>query len=304
MGELRAALADADGFARAVDAAGAFLFDTPSSSPSKTSTYSRDKEGTQTGTQTGTPVVDVAFLDAVRGPPPRRTKSSASRPDAYRRLLADGPVGSVSGSSPATTGGRSPGVAMRTSGPTGYSLPGTPRNDDRNESIENRDGVGRGSASANANADDSASATTLTLDASSNFVDAFRMGLGDSEPALKEKVAACACALFRLRDESEPLLGVYGCCKGENPLESGEMFVFARHVCFRRTKTALFDPAESVAPTKFAVPAAAVVDAAPNPSLYPFGAVLLSIDGVGDPWLFSFFTERASAIETLSLIHI
>ena len=90
MGELRAALADADGFARAVDAAGAFLFDTPSSSPSKTPAYSRDAEGAQTGTQTGTPVVDVAFLDAVRGPPPRRTKSSASRPDAYRRLLAIG----------------------------------------------------------------------------------------------------------------------------------------------------------------------------------------------------------------------
>ena len=46
--------------------------------------------------------------------------------------------------------------------------------------------------------------------------------------------------------------------------------------------------------------AAAVVDAAPNPSVYPFGAVLLSIDGVGDPWLFSFFTERASAIETIN----
>ena len=147
MGELRAALADADGFARAVDAAGAFLFDTPSSSPSKTSTYSRDGVlGTQTGAQTGTgrhpgghpgtPVVDVAFLDAVRGPPPRRTKSSASRPDAYRRLLADGPVGSVSGSSPATTGGRSPGVAMRTSGPTGYSLPGTPRNDERKDTTK------------------------------------------------------------------------------------------------------------------------------------------------------------------------
>ena len=55
-------------------------------------------------------------------------------------------------------------------------------------------------------------------------------------------------------------------------MESGEMFVFARHVCFRRTKTALFDPAESAKPTKFAVPAAAVVDAAPNPSVYPFGA--------------------------------
>ena len=83
-------------------------------------------------------------------------------------------------------------------------------------------------------------------------------------------------------------------------MESGEMFVFARHVCFRRTKTALFDPAESQTPTKFAVPAAAVVDATPNPSVYPFGAILLSIDGVGDPWLFSFFTERSSAIETIN----
>ena len=98
MGELRAALVETQGFASAVDAAGAFLFDTPSSSPSKTSTYSRDGVlGTQTGTgrhpggHPGTPVVDVAFLDAVRGPPPRRThRSSTSRPETYRALsLAD-----------------------------------------------------------------------------------------------------------------------------------------------------------------------------------------------------------------------
>ena len=84
-------------------------------------------------------------------------------------------------------------------------------------------------------------------------------------------------------------------------MESGEMFVFERHVCFRRTQTALFDPAKSGGkPTKFAVPAFAVVDAAPNPSVYPFGGVLLAIDGVGDPWLFSFFTERNKAIETIN----
>ena len=317
MGELRAALVETQGFASAVDAAGAFLFDTPSSSPSKTSTYSRDAQGVQTGAQTvgtgrhpgghpGTPVVDVAFLDAVRGPPPRRThRSSTSRPETYRRLSLADMAGSGSCASSASAR-RSPGVAMRSSGPTGYSLPGTPRKDESDESIENGDCTnGRGSTNANANnadANNSASANALTLDASASYVDAFkRAALGrDSEPALKEKVAACARSLFRLRDSSEPLLGVYGCCKGENPLESGEMFVFARHVCFRRTKTALFDPAESQTPTKFAVPAAAVVDATPNPSVYPFGAILLSIDGVGDPWLFSFFTERSSAIETIN----
>ena len=142
--------------------------------------------------------------------------------------------------------------------------------------------------------------TALTLDASASFVDAFRAALGDSEPALKEKVAACARALFRLRDESEPLLGVYGCCKGENPLESGEMFVFARHVCFRRTKTALFDPAESVAPTKFAVPAAAVVDAAPNPSVYPFGAISSPSTASATRGCFRSSPSAHPAIETIN----
>ena len=108
-------------------------------------------------------------------------------------------------------------------------------------------------------------------------------------------MAACARSLFRLRDSSEPLLGVYGCCKGENPLESGEMFVFARHACSPTNRAVRPGPIHRYC-TALKVPAAAVVDATPNPSVYPFGAILLSIDGVGDPWLLcSFFTERRSA---------
>ena len=81
MGELRAALVETQGFASAVDAAGAFLFDTPSSSPSKTSTYSRDAQGVQTGAQT----VGTGWHPVGTPAPPWWTSRSSTRCADLRR---------------------------------------------------------------------------------------------------------------------------------------------------------------------------------------------------------------------------
>ena len=172
----------------------------------------------------------------------------------------------------------SPGVAMRSAGPTGYSLPGTPRSSyDENENVNAPDPL---------------------ADSEAAFADAFKAARTSAGQVAA--LAAVARATFRLTDVHERLRGVYACCKGENPLDSGELFVFDKHVCFRRTKTSLFDPRACAAPTKFAVPASAIVDARANPAVYPFGAILLAVDGAVDPWLFSFFTERVACLECVN----
>jgi len=135
-------------------------------------------------------------------------------------------------------------------------------------------------------------------DSEAAFADAFKAARTSAGQIAA--LAAVARATFRLTDVHERLRGVYACCKGENPLDSGELFVFDKHVCFRRTKTSLFDPRACAAPTKFAVPASAIVDARANPAVYPFGAILLAVDGAVDPWLFSFFTERVACLECVN----
>ena len=268
--ELADALTSVDGFTRAVDA-GRSSFRTPGSSPSSKADASKMKNDSSS-----TPVVpSVGFFDSV-GPAPRPMhRGTSTRPGAYRRLLAP----DAAREQPQETASMpSPGVAMRSAGPTGYSLPGTPRSSsDENE---------------NANAPDP------LADSEAAFADAFKAARtsGGQISAL----AAVARATFRLTDVHERLRGVYACCKGENPLDSGELFVFDKHVCFRRTKTSLFDPRACAAPTKFAVPASAIVDARANPAVYPFGAILLAVDGAVDPWLFSFFTERVACLECVN----
>ena len=53
------------------------------------------------------------------------------------------------------------------------------------------------------------------------------------------------------------------------------------------------------APSKFAIPLDSVVDASLNPGVYPFGAILVTIQNVPNPWLFSFFTEREAALKCI-----
>ena len=113
-----------------------------------------------------------------------------------------------------------------------------------------------------------------------------------------------ACrAHFKLQDAEEKLLGVYECCKGETPENSGELFVFSNHLCFRKD-VAAFTPRTAATgakppPSKFAIPLASVVDASLNPGVYPFGAILVTIQNVPNPWLFSFFTEREAALKRI-----
>ena len=110
-------------------------------------------------------------------------------------------------------------------------------------------------------------------------------------------------AHFKLRDAEEKLLGVYECCKGETPDNSGELFVFSNHLCFRKDVAAFTPRTEATgakpAPSKFAIPLDSVVDASLNPGVYPFGAILVIIQNVPNPWLFSFFTEREAALKCI-----
>ena len=263
--ELADALTSVDGFTRAVDAGRSFI-GTPGSSPSSKADASKMEN------DVGTPVVSsVGFFDSV-GPAPRPMhRGTSTRPGAYRRLLAPDAKGEPQAMP-------SPGVAMRSAGPTGYSLPGTPR--------------------SSSNENENANAPDPLADSEAAFADAFKAARTSAGQVAA--LAAVARATFRLTDVHERLRGVYACCKGENPLDSGELFVFDKHVCFRRTKTSLFDPRACAAPTKFAVPASAIVDARANPAVYPFGAILLAVDGAADPWLFSFFTERVACLECVN----
>jgi hypothetical protein len=73
------------------------------------------------------------------------------------------------------------------------------------------------------------------------------------------------------------------------------MFVFTNFLCFRKRDAggAAASPPDK---TKFAIPMLNVVDVAPSPGLFPFGAILVYIQGVQHPWLFSFFTARDDAL--------
>ena len=129
----------------------------------------------------------------------------------------------------------------------------------------------------------------------------------ESKGTAKDKrlVAEAIRHHFKLRDENERLLGVFECCKGETPDESGEIFVFSNFLCFRKDAAAFtprggqggasgpFKPA----PAKFAIPMASILDVSLNPGVYPFGAILVTIENVPHPWLFSFFTEREQALK-------
>ena len=86
------------------------------------------------------------------------------------------------------------------------------------------------------------------------------------------------------------------------------MFVFSNFLCFQRHKNASSPGISAVVSgvhtnanekTKFAIPMKSIVDASPNPGVYPFGALLVTIDGVKNPWLFSFFTEREDALRCI-----
>jgi hypothetical protein len=122
----------------------------------------------------------------------------------------------------------------------------------------------------------------------------------------QERVVAAVRAHFKLQDETEKLLGVFECCKGETPDDSGDMFVFSNHLCFRKDTVAsvTYSASRSGAtvppgPTKFAVPMRSILDASLNPGVYPFGAIVVTIDGLAKPWIFSFFTEREAAVKCI-----
>jgi hypothetical protein len=42
-----------------------------------------------------------------------------------------------------------------------------------------------------------------------------------------------------------------------------------------------------------------ILDASLNPGVYPFGAIVVTIDGLAKPWIFSFFTEREAAVKCI-----
>jgi hypothetical protein len=115
------------------------------------------------------------------------------------------------------------------------------------------------------------------------------------------RVVRCIRTHFKLTDDTEKLLGVFECCKGETPDDSGDMFVFSNHLCFRKDAAATTARgsygASDTAPSKFAVPMPSILDARVNPGVYPFGAVVVTIDGLRKPWIFSFFTERETAVK-------
>jgi hypothetical protein len=100
---------------------------------------------------------------------------------------------------------------------------------------------------------------------------------------------------------------VFECCKGETPDVSGELFVLSNHLCFRKDAGTFemsphgFSKAHRTlpSPSKFAVPMASIRDARIHPGVYPFGAILVAIDGLAKPWTFSFFTEREAAIKCI-----
>ena len=115
------------------------------------------------------------------------------------------------------------------------------------------------------------------------------------------RVVRCIRTHFKLTDDTEKLLGVFECCKGETPDDSGDMFVFSNHLCFRKDAAATTARgsygASDTAPSKFAVPMPSILDARVNPGVYPFGAIVVTIDGLWKPWIFSFFTERETAVK-------
>ena len=120
----------------------------------------------------------------------------------------------------------------------------------------------------------------------------------------QERVVAAVRAHFKLANAEEKLLGVFECCKGETPEESGDMFVFSNHLCFRKDAVASLSYSASKSgatlppgPSKFAVPMRLILDASVNPGVYPFGAIVVTIDGLAKPWIFSFFTDRENAVK-------
>ena len=121
----------------------------------------------------------------------------------------------------------------------------------------------------------------------------------------QERVVTQVRGHFKLRDTEEKLLGVFECCKGETPDDSGDMFVFSNHLCFRKDAAATTarggsNDTGTTAPSKFAVPMQSILDARINSGVYPFGAIVVTIDGLRKPWTFSFFTERETAVKCIT----
>lgn len=262
-----------------------------------------------TGAGPFSPVNEPSF--SVLSTPGGASFSPSSLSSAERKGKAEARSSPLGPGSRSGTPGRSrsgtPGRTRENGGASPGSRSGTPGRSRSGTPSRTRENGGAKSGTFGPGASRASPGTAMTA-AASPMADCADVGImfRKATTAAEREVAAEAIRPFFKLEPKNVLLGVFSCCKGDNPLDAGELFVFEKYLCFRKHKSSTAQGISAVvgsirttasAATRFAIPMEKILDVSHNRGVYPFGALLVTIKDVKRPWLFSFFTEREDALK-------